>query len=299
MTTKNQTYTAVSQALAEQGLSLAQLDAYQENGFLVIEDFASAQQCAALMQRADDILAAFDPQEHRSVFSTDNQDRDEYFLESGDQIRCFFEADAFDEQGQLRQAKQHSINKIGHALHELDPVFAQFSQHPALARLAQDLGLQNPRLLQSMYIFKQPKIGGEVGLHQDATFLYTQPITVTGFWFALEDATVENGCLQALAGGHQLGLKQRYYRRPQGGTDFETLDPSPYPQAAALECLPVKAGSLVVLHGLLPHFSAANRSSRSRQAYALHCIDAAADYPADNWLQRAQPIPGFVPVPLN
>ena len=46
-----------------------------------------------------------------------------------------------------------------------------------------------------MYIFKQPHIGGEVGCHQDATFLYTDPITVTGFWFAIEDATLENGCL--------------------------------------------------------------------------------------------------------
>jgi len=59
--------------------------------------------------------------------------------------------------------------------------------------------------------------------------------------------------------------------------------------------LEVEAGTLVVLHGLLPHWSAPNRSERSRHAYALHVIDAAARYSADNWLQGApeMPLRGF------
>ena len=54
-----------------------------------------------------------------------------------------------------------------------------------------------------MYIFKQPNIGGEVTCHQDSTFLYTEPIDIVGLWFALEDATIENGCLWAIPGGHR------------------------------------------------------------------------------------------------
>ena len=42
-----------------------------------------------------------------------------------------------------------------------------------------------------MYIFKQPKIGGEVVCHQDSTFLYTEPESAVGFWVAIEDATIE------------------------------------------------------------------------------------------------------------
>ena len=68
---------------------------------------------------------------------------------------------------------------------------------PRLADVAADLGLPDAVALQSMYIFKQPFIGGEVGCHQDATFLYTDPMTVTGFWFAIEDATLDNGCIWA------------------------------------------------------------------------------------------------------
>jgi ectoine hydroxylase-related dioxygenase (phytanoyl-CoA dioxygenase family) len=51
----------------------------------------------------------------------------------------------------------------------------------------------DPVVVQSMYIFKNPGIGGEVTAHQDATFLHSQPdLKVIGLWFALEDATVSN-----------------------------------------------------------------------------------------------------------
>ena len=84
--------------------------------------------------------------------------------------------------------------------------------------MAADLGLADALVLQSMYIFKQPGIGGEVGCHQDATFLYTDPMTVTGFWFAIEDATLENGCLWAAPGGHRHGGLRQVFKRA-GGDD--------------------------------------------------------------------------------
>jgi len=160
--------------------------------------------------------------------------------------------------------------------------------------LVHDLGVVDPLLLQSMYIFKQPGIGGEVTCHQDATFLYTEPPSVTGLWFALEDATQENGCLRALAGGHRRGLKSRFLRAEGGGTRFEVYDEGAWP-TEGLVPLEVKKGALVVLHGQLPHLSRANRSPRSRQAYTLHVIEADARYPEDNWLRRGarMPLRGF------
>ncbi|HEX8685335.1 MAG TPA: phytanoyl-CoA dioxygenase family protein, partial [Pyrinomonadaceae bacterium] len=165
---------------------------------------------------------------------------------------------------------------------------------PALASLAASLGYRRPLLLQSMYIFKQPLIGGEVGCHQDAAFLYTEPPSVTGLWFALEDATRENGCLWALAGGHRLGLRSRFVRAQAGGTRFEHYDESPWPDEGLVP-LEVRKGALVVLHGLLPHLSRTNRSPRSRHAYTLHLMEAGARYPEENWLRRApsMPLRGF------
>ena len=97
-------------------------------------------------------------------------------------------------------------------MHDLDPVFDAFSRGPALAALAQDVGLAEPQIWQSMYIFKQPGIGGEVGWHQDATFFDSTPISVTTFWFALEDATLDNGCLWVEVGGHQGPMRERFVR---------------------------------------------------------------------------------------
>ena len=273
-------------------LTAQQLAQYQRDGFLVIEDFVSEDVCDALRARAEELVAEFDPRGVVSIFSTREQTRtsDDYFLTSGDKIRFFFEADAFDENGNLRQSKERSINKIGHALHDLDPVFNSFSRTPELAQLVADLGVNNPLLIQSMYIFKQPNIGGEVTCHQDSTFLYTEPMSIAGLWFALEDATIENGCLWAVRGGHRSGLKKRFMRADVGGTRFEALDKTVW-SMDDLVPLEVKKGTLIVLDGLLPHLSRANTSARSRQAYTLHVIDADSHYPAENWLQRSASMP--------
>jgi len=264
---------------------------YERDGFVILEGFVGHAACDALIERAGELVAAFRP-DTISIFSTHEQTRtsDDYFLESGDKIRCFFEEDAFSPDGSLTRPVDLAINKIGHALHDLDPVFSRFSRDPKLAELAAALGLAQPLLLQSMYIFKQPLIGGEVTAHQDHTFLWTDPPTVMGLWFALEDATVANGCLWARAGGHAEPPRKRFHRVPGGGTAFEILDDRALPLDGMVP-LEAPKGTCIVLHGLLPHQSGANRSARSRQAYSLHVIDAHASYRADNWLQRGPDLP--------
>jgi len=140
-----------------------------------------------------------------------------------------------------------------------------------------------------MYIFKQPGIGGEVRWHQDATFFDTTPITVTTFWFALEDATVDNGCLWVQPGGHRTPMRERFVREGDT-TRMETLDNTPWPTQAEAVPLPCAAGTLVCFHGLLPHYSAPNRSAVSRHAYTLHVTDALSAYAPTNWLQRNDPL---------
>lgn len=272
-------------------LSDDQIAAYRRDGFLVVKGFADPAACDRLVARSYELIDAFDPATI-SVFTTNEQTRttDDYFLGSGDTIRCFFEAEAF-RNGELAVPKRRAINKIGHALHDLDPKFEPFSRDPKLKTIAHQIGLGDARLLQSMVILKPPGIGGEVSAHQDATFLYTDPVTVAGFWFALEDATIENGCMWALPGGHRLGLKRRF-RRFGDTVVFDELDPNPLPlPPEGYAPLEAPKGTLVLLDGLLPHWSAANSSSKSRVAYSLHVIDGAAHYPDDNWLRRSPDLP--------
>ena len=268
-----------------------QVQQYRDVGFLVLEEFVDEATCDQLRARAKELVQEFDPAEVVSIFSTREQNRttDEYFMTSGDKIRFFFEENAFNADGTLEYEKEKSINKIGHALHDLDPLFDRFSRSDKVRDLAKAIGLENALLVQSMYIFKQPNIGGEVTCHQDSTFLYTETIDIAGLWFALEDATIENGCLWAIPGGHRHGLKSRWVRT-HGAMQFETYDTTPWPESELVP-LEVSKGSLIVLHGLLPHRSFENRSPRSRHAYTLHLIGAEAKYPSENWLQRPENMP--------
>lgn len=269
--------------------------AWARDGFLVLENFKSAADLSNLRQRIDAMVADFDPDSVRTIFSTGEQSHaaDAYFRESGDKVRFFFEAGAFDAEGELRVPKRQALNKIGHAMHDLDPVFDRFCRDPKLAVLAGELQIADPGLIQSMVIFKQPRIGGEVGMHQDATFLYTEPVSATGLWFALDDADVENGCLVALPGAHKGPLAERFRYRGDDLAMERLADPGW--DEGDLIALEAPAGTLVVLHGLLPHGSAPNLSARPREAFALHLYDRAAEWPADNWLRRAadMPVRGF------
>ena len=273
------------------------LAAFDEAGVIILRGAIDPAACDRIRARALELVDAFDPAAVRHVFSTLTQEQvdDSYFNESGDKIRFFLEDDAFDEKGELRQSKEHSLNKMGHAMHDLDPVFDEFSHTPELAEMAKRLGLADPGVIQSMYIFKPPHIGGEVICHQDSTFIYTEPETCLGFWFALEDATLENGCMHFIPGAHKQPLKQRHFRQPDGSFRTIELDSAPWPEERKLPAEAAK-GDLVVFDGRAPHLSGANHSARSRHAYTLHAIDQAAHYPKENWLQRSGDLPlrGFL-----
>lgn len=258
---------------------------------LVFEGFFSLEQCAALRARAAELCAELRPTDPAVAFETAEQShaRSDHFATSGGAVRMFVEPSA-----------PALVNKLGHALHDRDPVFSSASRDPRLASLSRTLGLANPRLVQSMYLFKAPIAGGAVSAHQDATFLRTDPPSVVGFWVALHDADCDNGCLWVLPGRHREPGPRSVFGYVGDALKTTALDPSAWPEEEAIP-LEVQAGTLVVLHGQLPHLSHANRSGRPREAYALHVVDGAAQWHPDNWLRRDEPFRGFqyAPVPTR
>ncbi len=264
---------------------------YEQEGYLVLTGFFSKEEADKLKARAGEIITTFRNEENQSIFSTIShaQSTSELFRKSARGIQLFYEEEAYDQDGRLVPCKEKAINKISHALHDQDPIFKSFSYQPKIRHLVHSLGYQEPKLLQSMYIYKQPYIGGEVVYHQDATFLYTEPMTTMGLWFALEDATQENACLRAIPGEHRSPLRRRYVRQ---GNEliFKELDGTSYPTQKEV-FLEVPQGSVILLHGLLPHASSANHSPFTRQAYTLHLIDGKSMYEKENWLQETESMP--------
>ena len=211
---------------------------------------------------------------------------DQYFIESSDKIHFFFEPDAFKD-GVLMFEKETSINKIGHGLHIKDQLFKEFSTSQRIIDIARDLEFKKPLILQSMVIAKQPIIGGEVTPHQDSTFLYTNPVSAVGFWFALEDCTIENGCMSFAPGSHKRYPIKRRFINTELGTKFVDLPVNDRSEPADDDYVlaETKKGSLVLIHGGVYHKSGYNHSSKSRFIYTFHLIDGQYEYDNKNWLQ--------------
>ncbi|KAF8684008.1 phytanoyl-CoA dioxygenase [Rhizoctonia solani] len=303
-------------------LTPEQVAKFYKDGYLILPGFIPKDETAALLSRAKQLIAEFSLEGHPMTrFTTGEEDDptqskkhvgDEYFLASGDKIRFFLEDDAFDAQGNLVKPKEKSVNKIGHGLHELDAVFHKFTmENEKLRQLARDLAFhQDPEVLQSMVICKQPEIGGKVPEHNDSTFLYTDPPSALGFWFALEPCTEFNGALSFLAGSHwSTPINKRFVRLPEGGTGFtniETpitpLDLQNQPSERSTNTSTAEgdyvletcdAGTLVLIHGSVLHKSERNTSQNTRFAYTFHMIESApkARYDERNWLQPTETMP--------
>lgn len=322
-------------AMPDQEAGLSTRERFERDGFLHLRSFCSKAECASLQESMGKLIDAWDPEETLApIFTTDEKEQtkaqgdSDYFLDSADRIHFFLEKEAVDSEGKLRRdvPKGAALNKVGHGLHVVDEAFREYSQSAKVAELVAELGWKDPVLPQSMYIFKQPTIGGEVTSHQDSTFLHTTPRpTCLGLWLALDPATLENGCLWARPGSHREPVRRVFVRNPahfEAGDAaapkmvFEDLSAGERSQAwewegkmpcgweppseglrqrgfAPLEC---EVGDLVVIHGQVDHLSLPNVSKLKRDTFQLHLVEGPGEgiaWSKLNWLQY----PGTKPFP--
>ncbi|EIW72106.1 hypothetical protein TREMEDRAFT_70626 [Tremella mesenterica DSM 1558] len=294
-------------------LSPEQLQRWRQDGYLIITDFYTSEDTQEMLNEARRLLKEFKLEGHPlTTFKTEvdgGHVGDDYFLGSNDKIRYFLETSSLSPATQTSPAKllvppERSINKIGHALAPLNPVFRRHTLECAkISQLAIDLGEHDdPRVLQSMIICKQPRIGGPVPTHNDSTFLYTDPPSAVGAWVALEECTTQNGCLSFLPGSHKTArISTRFVRAPEGGTTFAPV-PGVEPNEEKWDEMdgwveaPVRPGTLVLIHGSVMHRSPPNPSDSSRLIYTFHMIEGKAKYDERNWLQptREMPFPSLL-----
>ncbi|GAB5580198.1 phytanoyl-CoA dioxygenase domain-containing protein 1 isoform X1 [Prionailurus iriomotensis] len=250
---------------------------FQEDGFLVLDGFLSADECVAMQQRIGELVANMDVPLHcRTIFSTQDEqlkvlDNRDYFWNSGDKIRFFFEKGVFDEKGS-ELGSQRKFPGPSREIHQQN--WPCVTHSPKVQALAKSLGLQMPVVVQSMYIFKARV--NLILVAKDATFLYTEPLgRLLGIWIALEDATLENGCLWFIPGSHTSGVSRRLIRAPAGSIPVTSfLGSEPARDNSLFVPTPVRRGALILIHGEVVHKSEQNLSDRSRHAYTFHLMEA-------------------------
>lgn len=291
-------------------LTPPELKQFEQDGYLAIVNYLDKKTVADLNSEIKEMLTSANMGNHPMIKFTTGNDKDghisdKYFFDSADKIHYFFEPDAIVEQNgehKLLYPIEKSINKIGHVLHFLNPKFNKVTVNDDIASICRQLGFRDAKAIQSMCVIKQPHIGAEVPPHNDAEFLYTKPKTCVGFWFALEDCTLENGCLEFIPGSQHYPLQKRFVKdlKKGSGTKFAKLDNPDEDFVESKEYkefkekisddslykkVTIPAGTLVLINGKVIHKSSKNKSDDSRNAYTFHVVDGTEEYDAYNWLQ--------------
>jgi ectoine hydroxylase-related dioxygenase (phytanoyl-CoA dioxygenase family) len=229
--------------------TLEQLEFYHRNGYLLVENLISAEEVAALSQRLRDYTHGGRPSDQLTIQIEPRVQRGELTVaEWGDGIR-----------------------KID-GLVQGDDLFRQLGLHPNIIAFLEPILGPDIKVFRNSMMLKPPDVGSPKGWHQDSPYWPIEPMDLCSCWFPLDDATPENGCMVVLPGWHKKGPLPHVHV-----TDDFVVDPTALDTSEAV-MVPMKAGSGLFFHSLLPHYTAPNRSKNWRRAIALSYMSAKSRY---------------------
>jgi len=236
-------------------LSAAHVAQFRDQGFLAVEGVFSTEQVTALRQRMEELVRELEDPATR---------------QSG--VAFSRESDAAP-QPELRGAAADAAVRTFGALTQHEAIFRTAACSPALVDLVADLIGTPLSLYSDQAMLKPPRYGTEKPPHQDnAYFRIDPPDAGVTAWCALDDATLENGCMQYVAGSQREGL-----------VEHEAIAGTPHlvPRSAdtSYQYAPVPAGSVVFHHLLTLHRSGANHSDTWRRAFICHYVRSDARMP--------------------
>ncbi len=196
-----------------------------------------------------------------------------------------------------------------HQPHYISPVMLKYVKHPKICGvLSQITAAHLPywdgsvKCMQSMLFVKPPQFQGQAW-HQDEIYIPTRDRSLIGAWIAIDDATVENGCLFVIPGSHRTGYL--FPQRPHNNPDEFDFAPESYGFDESQEIpVEVKAGAVVFFNGYLLHRSRRNRSQGYRRVLVNHYMNAwsllpwslkEGERPANADVRRIVPVAGVDP----
>jgi len=223
-----------------------QLREWDDRGFFFVRGFAPQDVTRAMWKRVVEVCRerwGEDPGEGSLVMPESN-------------LRAETEAGA---------AKEDLVSKV-FKLHR-DGVFRDFVDSEPLVAISRQLIGAEVDCFLSQFIFKNPGAWGQPW-HQDEFYFPFDRHPQVGFWLAVSDATLENGCLYVLPGSHRDPVHEHVPdRRPNANVGYlEIVD------RETTEAIPVqmRAGDLLVFHSRLMHCSSNNESDAPRAAMVYH-----------------------------
>lgn len=144
-----------------------------------------------------------------------------------------------------------------------EPRLAALAWHFKLKTILARILEEPPLLFQDMALIKPPRIGREKPWHQDHAFFdYSMDTRIVGVWIALDEATIENGCMRVLPGAHRQP-RLHFKKRDWQICDLEMKGSHPV-------AVPLRPGGLLLFDGLMPHGTPANSSPNRRRALQFH-----------------------------
>ena len=147
---------------------------------------------------------------------------------------------------------------------DYDERLNELAHHPLLLALVERLIGEAPVLFQSMALLKPPRLGRDKPWHQDAAYFQIElDAKVVGCWIALDEATIENGCMVIAPGSHLNGPVVHFRRR-----DWQICDTDVDNSGAV--AVPLKPGGLLIFQSLLHHGTPPNDSGLRRRALQFH-----------------------------
>ena len=168
-----------------------------------------------------------------------------------------------------------------HHPHKISPLARQVARHPRAAAVLREIVGPNVKAMQTMLFVKHAGKPGQAW-HQDENFIPTRDRSMAAVWIALDDATVENGCLWVHPGSHRAGVL--WPDAAHGDSRFDPVKEAggfPYDREGGV-AMPVRAGGAVFFHGYLLHRSLPNTTrSGFRRAFVTHTMSAESLLPWD------------------
>lgn len=255
----------------EMKLPETHVNRFREEGVLVVEDLLDADEVSALLERAEWVASGRAPHVSRKRLQLEPE------VNAG---RAAADTVA------------DSLRKMSH-LAFCDGVFEAHARNPKVLDVIESLLGPDLKLYQDQWFMKPPRIGSRQPYHQDMPLgFHIDPPDMVTCWAALNDATVENGCLWMLPGTHRFGIIPK---EEWAGYEQMSLD-GRLPDERAIE---LKAGSCSFHHGLILHCSRPNQTNLRRRGYATHYVSARCRYTGpdgqnDAMLVRGASIPGCI-----